>query len=343
MRPFRRPAVLAAALAAVLAVPLLAACGGSGSSDDKDAVVVYNAQHEELISAVGKLFTEKTGIKVELRNGSDLELANQLVAEGKRSPADVFLTENSPAMALVDSKGLFAPLPQTTLDRIPAQFRPTNGHWTGFAARSTVLAYNSSQVSEDQLPDSLMDLADPAWKGKVSFSPTGADFQAIVAGVLALKGEAATKEWLAGLKANGTVYDGNNVVLKSVNSGETATGIIYHYYWYRDQEEAGDNSDNTKLHFFGNQDPGAFLSTSGAGVLADADHEKNAQEFVDYLTSEAGQQVIADSYALEYTLNPAVPLERDVKPLAELQPPTVGVSDLDSAKVIDLMQDAGFL
>jgi iron(III) transport system substrate-binding protein len=339
VRTFRRPAVLVVTLAA-LVLPLLAGCGGG---DDKDAVVVYNAQHEELIAAVAKQFTKATGIEVKLRNASDLELANQLVVEGKRSPADVFLTENSPAMALVDSKGLFAPLGQQTLDRIPAQFRPSNGDWTGFAARSTVLAYNPSMISEDELPDSLLDLADPAWKGKVSFSPTGADFQAIVAGVLALKGEAATKEWLAGLKANGTVYDGNNVVLKSVNDGEIATGIIYHYYWYRDQEEAGDNSSNTELHFFGNQDPGAFLSVSGAGVLANGDHEKNARKFVDYLTSKAGQQVIADSYALEYTLNPEAPLGRDVRPLSELEPPPVGISDLDSEKVIELMQDAGFL
>ncbi len=327
--------------AAVIALPALAACGGGG--DDKDAVVVYNAQHEELIDAVAKAFTKETGIEVELRNGSDLELANTLVAEGDRSPADVFLTENSPAMALVDNAGLFKTLDAATLGRIPAQFRPTNGHWTGFAGRETVLVYNKDQVKPADLPASLMDLADPEWKGKVSFSPTGADFQAIVAGVLALKGEAATEDWLAGLKANGTVYDGNNVVLKSVNAGDVATGIIYHYYWYRDQEESGENSDDSALHYFGNQDPGAFLSTSGAGVLAGGDHTANAEKFVDYLTSEAGQQIIADSYALEYTLNPAVPLGRDVPPLASLQVPPVGVSDLDSQKVIDMMQDAGFL
>ena len=335
----RNKRVAAALVAAVLSIPVLAACGG----DDKDSVVVYNAQHEELISAVAKKFTAKTGIKVELRNGSDLELANQLVAEGARSPADVFLTENSPAMAVVDAKGLFAPLPATILDRIPAQYRPTNGHWTGFAGRSTVLVYNTDQVKEADLPTSLMDLAKPEWKDKVSFSPTGADFQAIVAGVLALKGEPATKEWLAGLKANGTVYDGNNVVLKSVNNGDKATGIIYHYYWYRDQEEAGDNSDNTALHFFGKKDPGAFVSTSGAGVLSHGKHNANAEKFVDYLTSKEGQQVIADSYALEYTLNPEVPLGREVKPLGELDPPAVGISDLDSARVVELMQAAGFL
>lgn len=332
--------LLAASAAAALALPVLAACGGD---DDKNAVVVYNAQHKQLISAVAKAFTKKTGIKVKLRNGSDLELANQLVAEGTASPADVFLTENSPAMALVDAKGLFKPLAKTTLDRIPKQYRPADGDWTGFAGRSTVLVYNPSMISESELPTSLLDLADPKWAGKVSFSPTGADFQAIVAAVLALKGEEAAKAWLTGIKTNGKTYQGNNVVLKSVNSGEVATGIIYHYYWDRDQEESGENSNNSKLYFFGNADPGAFVSTSGAGVLANGDHLTDAEMFVDYLTSAEGQKIIADSYALEYTLNPEVPLGREVKPFAELEPPAVGVSDLDSQKVVQLMQDAGLL
>jgi iron(III) transport system substrate-binding protein len=164
-----------------------------------------------------------------------------------------------------------------------------------------------------------------------------------VAAVLDLEGEEATQAWLEGIKANGTVYDGNNVVLESVNAGESAIGIIYHYYWYRDQEEAGENSDNTGLYFFGNQDPGAFLSISGAGVLAAGENPEEAQQFVEYLTSEEGQQALADSYALEYPLNPAVSLEPPVKPLSELEPPAVGISDLDGDKVVEMMTQAGFL
>lgn len=328
-----------AVLGSAVALPaLLAGCGGQ-----EDEVVVYNAQHEELISAVAEVFTQETGIKVKLRNGSDLELANTLVAEGKASPADVFLTENSPAMALVDSKGLLATLPRKSLDRIPAAYRPADGDWTGFIARSTVLFYNKDQVEASDLPASLMDLAKPEWKGRVAFSPTGADFQAIVAGMLALEGEAATKAWLEGLETNGKVLDGNNVVLREVNAGEVETGIAYHYYWYRDQEESGDNSDHTALHFFGARDPGAFLSVSGAGVLANGKHTAEAKEFVDFLTSEKGQRVIADSYALEYPLNPAITLGRGVKPLASLQAPPVAIADLDSTRVIDLMQKVGFL
>jgi iron(III) transport system substrate-binding protein len=333
-----KPAPVLLALALVTA---LAATGCSG--DDGPSIVVYNAQHEQLLEEIAPAFTDKTGIKVELRNGDDAELSAQLVQEGDASPADVFLTENSPAMSAVERADLFAPLDAAATDPIPAQYRPESGLWTGFVARSTVLVYNPSLISEDELPDSIMDLADPAWAGKIAFSPTGADFQAIVAAVLDLEGEDATRQWLAGLKANGTVYDGNNVVLESVNAGEVPIGIEYHYYWYRDQAESGENSDNTELYFFGDQDPGAFLSISGAGVLKSSDHAADAQKFVEFLTSTEGQQDLADSYALEYPLNPAVGLDPPVRPLSELQPPTVGISDLDGQQVVDLMTEAGFL
>ena len=313
------------------------------SEDDGPKLVVYNAQHEQLLEEIAPKFEEETGIEVELRHGSDSEMAAQLIQEGDASPADVFLTENTPAMSAVEREGLFAPLDAAATDPIPAEYRPDSGLWTGFVARSTVLVYNPDLVSDDELPESILDLAEPEWAGKVSFSPTGADFQAIVAAVLDLEGEDATREWLAGLQANGTTYDGNNVVLESVNSGEIATGIEYHYYWYRDQAESGDNSDASELYYFGDQDPGAFISISGAGVLENAEHPEEAQKFVAYLTSEEGQQALADSYALEYPLNPAVSLEPPVKPFSELEPPTVSISDLDNDKVVEMLSDAGFV
>ena len=321
----------------------IAGAGCSGDDDDGPKVVVYNAQHEQLLEELAPKFEKETGIEVELRNGSDSELAAQLVQEGDASPADVFLTENTPAMSAVEQAGLFAPLDAKATDPIPAQYRRPAACGPGSSPGRRCSSTTPSLVSEEELPASILDLADPAWAGKVSFSPTGADFQAIVAAVLDLEGEDATRAWLEGLKANGTVYDGNNVVLEAVNAGEVATGIEYHYYWYRDQAESGENSDDSQLYFCGNQDPGAFLSISGAGVLKNADHPDEAQEFVAYLTSEEGQQALADSYALEYPLNPAVSLAPPVKPFTELQPPTVAISDLDGDKVVELLSDAGFV
>lgn len=324
--------------ALTLVSPLLAACG-----EDEPKLVVYNAQHEPLLKELAPEFTEETGIEVELRNGKDLEMSNQIVAEGKASPADVFLTENSPAMSQVEAAGLFDELPSGILDVIPAQYRPVSGLWTGFVARSTVLVYNTDQVQESDLPASLLDLAKPEWKGRISFSPTGADFQAIVAAVLELEGEEATLAWLEGIKANGKVYDGNNLVLEAVDSGEVEVGIVYHYYWERDRKENGDVSDHSAQHYFTGGDPGAFVSVSGAGILKSSDMKAEARKFVEFLVEKKGQQILADSYALEYPLNPEVELEGVTKPFSELQPPQVNVSDLDAETVVDLLEEVGFL
>ncbi|MFC0224385.1 extracellular solute-binding protein, partial [Nocardioides zeicaulis] len=248
-RSVRRAAVALASVA--LTASTLTGCGVFGSPD----LVIYNAQHEQLLDELVPKFEEETGLDVELRNGKDLEMANQIVEEGKDSPADVFLTENSPAMSIVDNAGLFSELPESATATIPDQYVPSDRRWTGFLARSTVVMYNDS-LNEADMPASILDFAEPEWKGRVAFSPTGADFQAIVSAVLALEGEQATADWLAGLKANGVIVQNNLVVMQSVDSGEVDAGIAYSYYWYRDRAENGSDSDSSQLYFFGNQDPG---------------------------------------------------------------------------------------
>ena len=335
----RIPRLGAALAITVLTASGLSGCGFFGSPD----LVIYNAQHEELLDEIVPLFEEESGLDVELRSGKDLEMANQIVQEGEDSPADVFLTENSPAMSIVDNAGLFAELPESAYASIPDDYVPASGTWTGFLARSTVAMYNTDSMTEADMPASILDFADPEWQGRVAFSPTGADFQAIVSAVLELEGEQATADWLAGLKANGVIVQNNLVVMQSVDSGEVDAGIAYHYYWYRDREENGTDSDSSALYFFGDQDPGAFLSISGAGILASSEHEEAAEEFVSWLTGADAQQAMAESYALEYPLNPDATLNPDVKPFDELEPPAVDVSNLNGPQVTDLMTEAGLL
>ncbi len=341
-------AVVAGSLSAAL---VLAGCGSSspdtptsgGSGSGKATLTLYNAQHEDLMKLMVDGFTKKTGIKVEMRNGDDFEIANQIVQEGDKTPADVFVTENSPAMTLVASKDGFAPVDQATLATIPAKYSPKDGTWVGFAARSTVLAYNTKALKPTDLPTSIMDLADPQWKGKVGISPSGADFQAIVSAVLSTKGEAATEAWLQGLKTNAKIYQGNSTVMKAVNGDEIEAGVIYHYYWFKDQNESGANSNNVQLKYFGHQDPGAFVSVSGAGVLKASKHQQEAQQLVKYLTSVEGQEILADSTAMEYSLNPKAEANPKLKPLDELDAPSIDISGLNGPKVVELMQQAGLL
>ena len=306
-------------------------------------ITVYNAQHEELTQAWADAFHAKTGVTVTLRNGSDSELANQLAQEGSGSPADVFLTENSPAMTSVEKAGLFANVDAATLERVPADYRPATGKWTGIAARSTVFAYNPSKISEADLPKSLLDLAEPSWKGRWAASPGGADFQAIVSALLQLKGRAETEKWLAGMKANFTAYQGNSTVMKAVNAGQIPGGVIYHYYWFIDQDGTKENSTNTKLHYFGNQDPGAFVSVSGGGVMSASRNPTAAQAFLSFITGQEGQDVLRTGTSFEYTVASGVAANPALPALDTLEAPTVDLSTLNSTEVVDLMTAAGLL
>ncbi len=321
----------------------LGAFSWAAAAQGTDGIVVYNAQHTSLTQAWANGFTAETGIKVTLRNGGDTELGNQIVQEGAASPADVFLTENSPAMALVDSRGLFAPLAADTIAQVGPNYRPAHGRWVGIAARTTVFVYNKRKLTTAQLPKSLLDLAKPEWKGRWAASPAGADFQAIVSALVELKGEAVAADWLKAMKDNAVLYKGNGVAMKAVNAGQVEGAVIYHYYRFGDQAKTGENSDSTSLHYFRNEDPGAFVSISGGGVLASSKHQAQAQAFLKWITGKGGQDILRTGDSYEYAVGVGAQSNRNLVPLAELQAPKVEPSKLNSKKVSNLMTQAGLL
>jgi iron(III) transport system substrate-binding protein len=331
---------VAAALSVIAVVASATACS---SDDGGDELLIYNAQHESLTKEWIDAFTKETGIKVTYRQGGDTELGNQLIAEGDSSPADVFLTENSPAMAAVEDAGLFADVDAATVEQVPAEYRPSTNKWTGVAARTTVFAYNTQKLQQGQLPRSIMDLQQPEWKGRWGAPPPKADFQAIVSAMLQLTGEQATSAWLTGMKANATLLQDNIATLRAVNDGEIDGGIIYHYYWFRDQAKTKEISANTALHYFRNEDPGAFISISGGGVLESSKKKDQAQQFLKFVTSKTGQEVLEKGTSFEYPVASGVPANPALPALDTLQAPKVDPSTLDAAKVTDLMTKAGLL
>lgn len=330
----KRLSVLASALALGLSFSTQAQEG---------PITVYNAQHETLAQEWATAFTEETGIPVIIRQGADLEVANQILQEGANSPADVFLTENSPGMVLVDNAGLFEPLPQDILDQVPSQFRPADGNWTGIAARSTVFAYNADELDAATLPKTMAELAEPEWQGRWAASPSGADFQAIVAAYLALKGEEATLDWLKGMAENAVIVRGNRAALAAANNGEVEGALIYHYYWFGDQAGTKESSDHTKLHYFGNEDPGAFVSISGGGVLASSEHKEEALAFLRFITSAKGQDVLENGASFEYAVGVGHASNAALQPLSDLDAPEIDPSELDTVKAAELMTEAGLL
>jgi iron(III) transport system substrate-binding protein len=244
---------------------------------------------------------------------------------------------------MVSGNGLFAPVDPETVAQVPAERSSTTGDWVGIAARTTVFVYNPSLLPADALPTSMLDLGNPEWQDRFGIAPNGADFQAIVSAVVEQKGPEVALAWLRGLKANARIYTGNRAIMGAANNGEIVGGIIYHYYWYGDRAESGANSKNVELHHWMGKDPGGFVSVSGGGVLAGSKYPVEAQKFLAFMVSKQGQQLLADSNAMEYAVASGSPSHPSMKPLSELDPPVVNLSNLNAPLVIQLMQQAGLL
>ena len=119
----------------------------------------------------------------------------------------------------------------------------------------------------------------------------------------------------------------NLVVMQAVDAGEVDAGIAYHYYWYRDREESGTDSDNSELYFFGDQDPGAFLSRLRRRHPQELRaRRRRPRSSSSWLTSTDAQQAMAESYALEYPLNPDAQLNRRRQAVRRARPARASTS-----------------
>ncbi|MEI8049985.1 MAG: extracellular solute-binding protein [Actinomycetes bacterium] len=324
---------------------LLGACGSS-STPSKDAITVYSGQHPQTTAALVAAFEKKTGIAVSVRNADEAVLANQIKVEASRSPADVFVAGNSPALESVASAGLLTQLPGSILSRVPAQYSSPSHSWVGVTARVAVLAYSRSSLGPDELPASILDLALPQWRGKIGLAPSESDFQPIVASVERAVGEKRCVAWLKAIKENAGshLYPSNEVLLSALERGEVELGVLEQYYWYRRAAQEGSSAMNTSVATFNDGDAGYVLAISGAGVLAASDNKSAAQRFVAFLVSREGQAIIASSGGFEYPLADGVTTPAGEPPFDSLHPAPTSVADLgDGAGSLRLLQEAQLL
>jgi iron(III) transport system substrate-binding protein len=346
-RGVRRPAVLAVV---AVAATVLAGCGASGSpgaGGSHDTITLYSGQHQQTTDSLVAGFEKATGITVKVRNDDEDVLDDQIQTEGSHSPADVFYTENTMPLQDLAAHGLLAPIKASTLAQTPSKYNSPQGLWAGVSARVSVLDYNPSRIPKSQLPTSVLQLADPKYKGKLAIAPGESDFQPIITSVLRAYGKARTLQWLAGLKANAGdahTYPDNETIADEVNRGQVAFGLINQYYWYRLHAEVGASNDHSDIAYLAPHDPGYVLDISGIGILKSSSHQAAAQRFVAYLTSKAGEQIISHSISFEYPIASGVTTSQPETPLAKLQPNAINLVQLGNGlEAIALLHQAQLL
>jgi len=273
-----------------------------------DKLTVYSGRAERLIKPVLDEFTAKSGVQVDLLSSGTTELVNRLKAEGDRTVADLFLTNDAGSLEQARAAGLLRPLNMREVERaIPPQFRAPDNAWIGLSGRFWIIVYNKTLVKPEELK-SLLDLGNPKWKGKIAIPNAGSEYlQAGVSVIRATYGDAKTKEFLEGLRDNAgaQVYQKSSQIVEAVAKGQASLGIVNHYYVYRhlaaqpsapiaafmpDQQEGG---------------MGAIMNVAGVGIVKSTKHLEPAKLLVEFLVAQAGQKLFAD-LDKEYPLHPEV-------------------------------------
>jgi iron(III) transport system substrate-binding protein len=337
----------AAGVAILLAAGLLAACGSASSATSgAGSITLYSGQHEQTTQSLVTAFEQQTGIHVNVRYNDEDSFADEIVTEEAHPVADVFYTENSPALEYLQEKGLLAQVDAATLAKTPTQYDSPQGDWVGVSARVSVLIYNPSLISAAQLPTSVLQLANPKYKGKLAFAAGETDFQPIVTSVARAYGDTEASSWLNGIKDNAGshIYPDNETIADEVNRGAVAFGVVNQYYWYRMKAELGASNVHSKIAYFAPHDPGYVVDVSGAGILKSSKNQADAQKFLAFLVSKQGQEIIADGISYEYPLADGVQTTAPETPFNQLQPNSISIADLgDGSTAIALLQKAGLL
>jgi iron(III) transport system substrate-binding protein len=314
-----RQSLLALALTSV-ALPALA-----------QEINVYSHRQPELIQPLVDAFAAETGIKVNVAF-VDKGMAERLVAEGDRSPADLVLTVDIARLKQVVDAGVTQPVQSDVLEtNIPETLRDANDHWFGLTARARIVYADKTRVQPGEVT-TYEDLASEKWRGRICIRSGLNDYNvALVSAVIAHHGEEAAKTWLEGVKANlaRKPEGGDRDQVMAIAAGQCDIGIGNTYYigqmLANPEQQAAAESVNVVFPTFENG--GAHLNISGIAMTKAAPNKDNALRFMEWLSGDAAQKIYAETNH-EYPVKPGVETSAlvaswgeftaDSKPLSEL-------------------------
>lgn len=330
-----RLSALAAALCAT-ALPALA-----------QEINVYSHRQPELIQPLVDAFTAETGIKVNVAF-VDKGMAERLVAEGDRSPADLVLTVDIARLTQVVDAGVTQPVQSEVLEAsIPAGLRDENDHWFGLTARARVVYASVDRVAEGEVT-TYEDLASDKWKGRICTRSGTNDYNvALLAAVVSHVGEQAAKAWAEGLKANlaRKPAGGDRDQVKAIAAGECdiAIGNTYYIGQMLNDPEQRAAAEAVRIVFPTFEGDGTHLNISGVAMTKSAPNRDNALKFMEWLAGDTAQKIYAETNH-EYPVKPGVERSALVTSWGEFTPDSKGLTEIARLRPVALriMEEIAF-
>jgi iron(III) transport system substrate-binding protein len=267
-------------------------------------LVVYSARKEHLVKDLFDQYEKESGVKIKYLTGKAAALMQRLKAEGKNTPADIFITVDAGNLWHAAKEGLLQPVDSQTLNNnIPAHLRDQEGRWFGLSIRARTIVYNTDKVTPGEL-GTYEELADAKWKGRLLLRTSKKVYnQSLVAMLIAEHGYdkvlEIVKGWVGNLAA--PPFSNDTKVMESIAAGQGDVGIVNSYYFGRLIKKNPDLP--LALYWADQESSGTHVNVSGAGVTAHSRQQAEAVKFMEWLSSEQAQNMFADAN-MEYPVNP---------------------------------------
>ncbi|WP_370323269.1 Fe(3+) ABC transporter substrate-binding protein [Pseudorhodobacter sp. E13] len=278
-----------------------------------DEVNIYSHRQPELIQPLADAFTAETGIDVNIAF-VDKGMAERLVAEGDRSPADLVLTVDIARLTQIVEAGVTQPVTSDVLTaNIPANLRDADNQWFGLTSRARIIYASKDRVADGEVT-TYEDLASDKWKGRICSRSGTNDYNvALLGAVIAHHGEDYAKTWAEGLKANlaRKPAGGDRDQAKAIWAGECDIAIGNTYYMgqmVNDPEQKA-WADAVRIVFPVFEGDGTHLNVSGVAMTKAAPNKDAALKFMEWLSGDAAQKIYAETNH-EFPAKPGV--ERSV-------------------------------
>ena len=334
----RRPWVIILILVVPIAVVVVLAV----TRDDSEALVIYNGRSHYGDEQIFRDFEEATGIEVEIRGGTSLELFERLRREGDDTSADVFVTTDLPSLWRAQDAGLLQEVSTPALvANVSPELADEAGTWWPLSTRLRVPVISTERVEAGSIT-SYEDLGDPEFAGRTCLRTSNNEYnQSLVADMIAKRGYAETETLLRSWMANDPeILNSDGELLAVMAGGECDVGLTNHYYLGRALDE---NADFPVAPAWPDQDGvGAHANISGVAVVNGTSKEDDAIALIEFLTSADAQSVIVDQNS-EFAANPEIPPAAHISEWADvvIDPASNEAGSL-LEEAIALMADVGW-
>jgi iron(III) transport system substrate-binding protein len=287
-------------------------------------------------------------VQVKFVTDKEGPLMARLKAEGRNTPADIFMTVDAGNLWQAAQEDLLKPVNSKVLaGNIPEHLRDPGNEWFGLSVRARTVVYNRNKVKTGEL-STYEDLANPKWKQRLCLRTSKKVYNQSLVGMMMFEhGEEKTEQIVRGWVANLATdpFPDDTKAMEAVAAGLCDATIVNTYYFGRLMEK----KPNLPLSiFWPNQNlktkaAGVHVNISGAGIARHAKHEAAAIKLLEWLSSEKAQNLYAD-VNLEYPANPKVKSDATVAAWGNFKPNLINVAQAGAlqAKAVMLMDRAGY-